>query len=425
MIGNFKRYDMNRRPNRQLRILSPVTWILSFPKAIIHRAAIDKTDMPKDIKPPYFLLCNHNSFMDFMIMTTAIFPKRANYVVAIDGFIGIEWLLRAVGGICNRKFVKSITLVKNMLYARDNGDVVVLFPEARYSLCGTSAVLPASLGKMVRKMNVPVVTLIMHGHHINSPFWNIGSRKVKPVKSEMKLLFSKDETQKLSLDAINARLEKEFIYDDFAWQKENNIYVSYKKRAEGLHKVLYQCPACGTEYKMTSYNHSLSCDSCKKVWDMNELGELKAQSGETEFSHIPDWYEWERTNVRKEVQAGVYSFNSIVRIESLPSSKGFIKFEEPGYLTHNLYGFTLNGKYNNESFTLNWVPASLYSCHIEYNYKGRGDCIDLNTNSDTFYLFPQTPDFSVTKIALATEELYQHFTRYDVSTPENNILNEE
>jgi len=137
--------------------------------------------MPKGLKPPYFLLCNHNAFMDFKIMTRAIFPNRANYVVAIDGFIGIAWLLRAVGGICNRKFTRSISLVRNMLHARDNGSIVVLFPEARYSLCGTTAVLPNSLGKMVRKMNVPVVTLIMHGHHVNSPFWNIGNRKVKPV----------------------------------------------------------------------------------------------------------------------------------------------------------------------------------------------------------------------------------------------------
>jgi 1-acyl-sn-glycerol-3-phosphate acyltransferase len=219
MIGDFKRFDVARRPNRQWRILMPVTWLISFPKAWLHRARIDKTGLPKDLKPPYFLLCNHNSFMDFMIMTKAIFPRRANYVVAIDGFIGIEWLLRAVGGIGNRKFVRSFSLVKNMLHARGNGDVVVLFPEARYSLCGTSAVLPASLGKMARKMNVPVVTLIMHGHHINSPFWNVGSRKVKPVTSEMKLLFTAEETQSLPVDELNRRMAKAFVYDDYAWQK--------------------------------------------------------------------------------------------------------------------------------------------------------------------------------------------------------------
>jgi len=410
MIGDFNRFDMARRPNRQMRVLSPVTWLLSFTKAFKHRSHVNKALMPKEIKPPYFLLCNHNSFMDFMIMTTAVFPKRANYVVAIDGFIGIEWLLRAVGGICNRKFTRSVSLVRNMLHARDNGDIVVLFPEARYSLCGTTAQLPASLGKMIRKMNVPVVVLIMHGHHINSPFWNVGSRKVKPVESEMKLLLTKEETQELQLSEINSRLADAFIYDDFAWQKENDIRVKHKNRAEGLHNVLYQCPACNTEYRMTTHESTLRCNHCGKSWEMSELGELRAHTGETEFSHIPDWYEWQRLNVRSEVERGKYSFCGEVRIESLPNAKGFIKFEKPGCLIHNMDGFTLTGEIEEEPFNVIWTAPSLYSCHIEYDYKGRGDCVDLNTIDDTFYIFPSGRDFAVTKIALATEELHRYWS---------------
>ena len=407
MIGNFKRFDIFRRPNRPWIILTPIIWLFSIPKAWKHRARIDKTGMPKGLKPPYFLLCNHNSFMDFMIMTKAIFPHRANYVVAIDGFIGMEWLLRAVGGICVRKFVRSVALVKNMLQARDNGDIVVLFPEARYSLCGTTAVLPDSLGKVIRKMNVPTVVLTMHGHHVNSPFWHVGNRKAKPVESEMRLLFTQEETQNLSVDEINTRLTEAFVYDDFAWQKKKGVRIKRANRAEGLHKVLYQCPACHIEYKMTSGKHELRCGHCGKIWEMSELGELCAQSGETEFSHIPDWYEWERANVRREVENGTYSFEARVRVESLPNAKKFVVFDEPGCLTHNMDGFTLTGTCEAEPFTLRWTVPSLYSCHIEYDYMGRGDCVDLNTNDDTFYLFPKGESFAVTKIALATEELYR------------------
>jgi len=408
MIGDFKRYDMTRRPTRQLNILRPLTWLLSYPDCITHKAKINKINIPADLKPPYFLLCNHNAFMDFKVMTKAIFPHRAAYVVAIDGFIGRGWLLRAVGCICNRKFVKSVNLVKNMIHAKNNGDIVVLFPEARYSLCGTPAILPKSLGKMARMMNIPVVSLIMHGHHINSPFWNTGNRGVKPVESEMKLLFTQEETQTLSVDEINTKIAETYQYNDYAWQKKAGIKVKKKKRAQGLHKVLYQCPSCKVEYKMTSENSSLKCTACQKTWEMTELGELKAQKGKTEFSHIPDWYEWERSNVRKEIENGTYTFKSKVRIESLPNDKRFIVFKEPGELSHNINGFTLTGTYNNEPYEVNWPVSSLYSCHIEYNYMGRGDCIDLNTPDDTLYLFPEEKDFSVTKISLATEELYKH-----------------
>jgi len=410
MVGKFKRFDMTRKPNRQWRILTPITWLLSFPKALAHRSRVDKTGVPKWLKPPYFLLCNHNSFMDFMIMTTAVFPKRANYVVAIDGYIGREWLLRAVGCICNRKFTRSINLVRNMLHARDNGDIVVLFPEARYSLCGTTAVLPEALGKMVRKMNVPVVTLIMHGHHINSPYWNVGNRKIKPVESEMRLLLTKEETQQMSVDDINKKIVDAFQYDEYAWQKQNNIKVRKETRAEGLHKVLYQCPACNTEFRMSSSKNMLQCDSCGKAWEMSELGELRATAGDTEFRHIPDWYEWERVNVRKEVEEGTYSQETEVRVESLPNARRFVVFKDAGKLTHNMEGFRLTGVYEDKPFDIDWPPQSLHSCHIEYDYMGRGDCIDMNTTDDTFYLFPTGRDYAVTKIALATEELYRYCT---------------
>ena len=413
MVGSFKRFDIGRRPIRQWRILTIVTWLISFPKMWLHRARIDRSGMPKGLKPPYFLICNHNSFMDFMHMTKAIFPYRAYYVVAIDGFIKREWLLRAVGGIGNRKFVKSVQLVKNMLRARNTGGIVALFPEARYSLCGTSAVLPNSLGKMVRKMNVPVVTLVMHGHHVNSPFWNVGSRKVKPVESEMKLLFTREETQSLTIDELNERLKAALDYDDFAWQKARGVKIKRRNRAEGLHKVLYQCPACNKEYGMFSSHNTLKCGHCGKAWEMDELGGLSALSGETEFSHVPDWYEWQRANVRREVREGRYSFGAKVRVESLPNAKGFITFERPGYLMHNMDGFSLTGVYpaGGEPFAINWPPQSLCSCHIEYDYQKRGDCVDLNTNDDTFYLFPDPEggDFAVTKIALATEELFSYW----------------
>ena len=53
----------------------------------------------------------------------------------------------------------------------------------------------------------------------------------------------------------------------------------------------------------------------------------------------------------------------------------------------------------------------MYSCHIEWEYKKKGDCIDLSTLDDTYYIYPKGKKFSVTKIALATEELFQYQAR--------------
>ena len=416
MQDTFARFDMLAFPRKQR--LRPIAWAISYPDVWKHQSKIQKINMD-GIKPPYVLLCNHNAFLDFKVTTAAIFPHRANYVVAIDGFTSPtkkgfasrEWLLRVVGCICKRKFTNDAVLVRQLARVVKNGDIAVLYPEARYSLCGTNAVLPDSLGKLCKLLRVPVVSLIMHGHHVNSPVWNLSDRGVKPVEAEMTCLFTAETLAKASSEEVNQAINAAFVYDDFAWQKKRGIRISTPTRAVGLHKVLYQCPHCRTEYRMHSKGTELICDACGKRWQMDELGSLRATEGETEFPHIPDWYEWERANVRREVEADTYSFSAPVRVMSLPNANGYIHIGD-GMLTHGMDGFTVRGSGDYGTFEMIKPVPSLYSCHIELNYLEKyGDCVDLNTLEDTWYCYPRDCDFSVTKIALATEELYQNHMR--------------
>ena len=79
---------------------------------------------------------------------------------------------------------------------------------------------------------------------------------------------------------------------------------------------------------------------------------------------------------------------------------------------HNENGFTLEGDYNGEFYSVHIPVPDAYSVHIEYEYLGKyGDCVDLNTLKDTLYVHPLGNDYSVTKIALATEELYNKYWR--------------
>lgn len=409
---NFTRFDMSKPPVRTKWYLRPLTYILSAPDVFKHRTKITKT-RTEGLKPPYLMLCNHNSFLDFKVLTKAIFPSRANYVVAIDGFIGREKLLRNVGCICKRKFTNDIVLVKQLKQVLKNGDIAVVYPEARYSLCGTTAVLPESLGKLCKAMKVPVVTFICHGNHVTSPFWNLHDRGIKPTEAEMTLLFTPEELAGMSFEEINKKLVEAFQYDDYRWQKERGLRTKYKKRAEGLQKVLYQCPACKTEFRMETEGTRLRCKACGKTWVLSELNELTAEDGKTEFSHIPDWYEWERSNVRAEVEAGTYTSGELdVHVDSLPNAKGYVRLGN-GKMVHDEKGFRVWGTDDQGMAFSMEIPASTqYSVHIEYEYLGKyGDCVDLNTLQDTWYVYPHGNDFAVTKMALATEELYQKIRR--------------
>ena len=404
-MNQIKRFDFDMKPKKELIFLTPLAFLLSFPAVWKRHLKVNKIDM-KGLKPPYILLCTHHAFQDFKVTTAAIFPHRANYIVAIDGFIGREWLLRNVGGIAKRKFTNDTKLVKQIKYSLENlKNIVAIYPEARYSLVGTTAILPDSLGKIIKLFKHPVVVLNMHGNYLSQPVWNLKPRKLN-IAADMTQIIKKDEIEQLSLDEINDRIQKAFVYDEYKWQFDNKVVIDESFRAENLHKVLYQCPSCLTEHEMDSKGNKIWCNHCHKTYEMDVYGKLHATEGETEFSHIPDWYEFERSQVRKQIEEGAYQFEDDVIIDSLPNAKGYIRLGE-GHLKHDVNGFVLTGTEFDQPLHLIKEPLSLYSLHIEYDYFGKGDCIDLSTLDDTYYIYPKNRKNVVTKLHFAVEELFK------------------
>ena len=113
MKKEFKRFDMSIPPKHVKWFLKPLIPLLVNGNIKKHKPVITYINT-KDIKGPFLLLCNHNAFFDFSVAEYVLKKNEANYVVAIDGFLNREWLLRNVGCICKRKFTNDLVLVKNL-----------------------------------------------------------------------------------------------------------------------------------------------------------------------------------------------------------------------------------------------------------------------------------------------------------------------
>lgn len=403
---NLPRFDMVEKARKQPWYLTLLAWIIAFPTVWSRKLKVNKVNM-KGLKPPYILLCTHHAFIDFSVTTAAVFPHRANYIVAIDGFIKREGLLRAVGAICKRKFTNDIVLIKQIQHGlKVNKNIVAIYPEARYTLVGTNAILPDSLGKLCKMMKVPVAVLNMHGNYLSQPVWNLKKRKVT-LEADLTQIVTQEEILTLDVNELNKRINKAFEYDEYRFQRDTKRKITFKQRAEGLHRVLYQCPHCMTEHEMDSLGTKLWCNHCHTTYEMDEYGVLKNTNGNTIFSHIPDWYEFERQFVKNQILKGEYRFEDDVAVDSLPNSDGYVRLGI-GHLVHDQNGFKLTGNFDGEEFLLEKEPLSMYSAHIEYDYLGKfGDCVDLSTLNDTYYLYPLTRKNVVTKIHFATEEIYK------------------
>ena len=404
---NPKKYKTAKYPIRQPMFFVWLIWVLSKILLTGKKYKVEKIGM-EGLKPPYMLLSNHMSFIDFELIAMGTTPKRVNNVVNIDGYYKRPWLLELIGSICTRKFTNDLHLVKSIKKSLSRGDILCMYPEARYSPCGTTSYLPDSLGLLIKRNKVPVVVAIHRGNYLHAPFWNFRKKRKVPLHTTMTLTLTPEEIESMTVAEINTRIREAFQYDDYKYQKENGILITEPFRAEGLHKILYQCPHCMTESKMASKGTEIFCTECGKRWTLNEDGTLSANEGETEFSHIPDWFEWEREQVRKQIVAGEYSFTDTVDVHSMPRCW---KFEPLGTatVTHDPEnGFVLSGNYRGKDYRIQRAPMQINSLHVEYDFPHIKpfDCIDISTEDDSFYCFP-TKENVITKLGFATEEIYK------------------
>lgn len=403
-----KRFDFRKKPHKPSCLMGLAKHLISFPDLKKRGAKIIKRGMEPLEGKPYILLVTHSSMVDFNLMLKATHPYPVNNVMTLEGFnTYTEPLMRSLGVLGKRKFVTDVNLIRNIRYCLNTlGTVFVLFPETRYSLDGCTSYLPDSLGGLVKMMNKPCAVLRIHGNFITCPQWN-KIDKGSYVEAEMFPVVTEEELPALSADDIFARISKAFEYDDFRWQEENGIIIDHPRRAEGLHALLYKCPHCMAEGKTDSAGDELWCTECGKRWRMDTLGRLHAEGeGETtEFSHIPDWSRWEREEVRREIESGKYRFEDEVRVETLPGSARFYKHGK-GRLTQTPDGTTIECKAYGEDTVIFKAPLELYSMHIEYDYLGRGDCVDISTGDDSYWLYLSKRD-AVTKLSFATEEIYK------------------
>ena len=395
----------HRTPRMPSRLLAGVVRIGSAPtlwKTKFHYTT-ERMELVGD--EPCLILMNHCSFTDMKLAYGIFYPKPLGIITSVDAMTGILGkLMRILGCTPTHKYVSDLTLIKDMEYMlKTNKTSVLMYPEAGYSFDGRTTTLPRKLGILMKKLGVPVVTVITQGAFHRDPLYNMLQIRDVKVSAHVKCLATAEELKELSVAELDARLDEAFSFDNFAWQRDNRISIDVPFRADGLHRILYKCPHCGAENRMEGKGIHLTCHACGRQWEMDEFGQLHALEGETEYPHIPDWYAWERECVRKELEDGTYLLDTDVQIGIQVNLDGICMIGT-GHLTHDLNGFHLTGADGQLDYTQS--PVASHTLYADYYWYELGDVIGIGNNEFSYFCFPGA-DVSVTKARLATEELYK------------------
>ncbi len=395
----------HKKPMKPSRVLATVVRLASIPTLWKTKFSYTTERMELVGDRPCLILMNHSSFTDMKLAFGIFYPKRMGIVTSVDAMSGILGkLMRVLGCTPTHKYISDITLIqdiKHMLH--ENKTSVLMYPEAGYSFDGRTTTLQRKLGVLMKRLGVPVVTVITQGAFHRDPLYNMLQIRDVKVSAHVKCIATPEEIKEKSVAELDALLDEAFSFDNFAWQRDNRVSVDVPFRADGLHRILYKCPCCGAENRMEGKGIHLTCNACGKRWEMDEYGQMAACDGATEYPHIPDWYTWQRECVRKELENGTYLLDTPVDIAVQVNLDGVCMIGS-GRLTHTLDGFHLTGGEGRLDYKQ--AATASHTLYSDYYWYEIGDVIGIGDNEFSYFCFPKDP-VSVTKARLATEELYK------------------
>lgn len=383
------------------RTLMPVLIGLS---KIIVGVRTDKSAL-KGVKGPYLIVGNHTSPIDFLYFTAGVYPKPINFVVAENMIYRKVYgaFIRSFGTIKKKQFTADFQCIKQIKKNIDAGTHVLLFPEGRVSIDGTTGYIAPSIGKLIKFLDCTVVAGVTHGGYTGGPKWG----KPRRTKVTLKLapVLTKEEIKNMSAADIAAKITNSLRFDDNRNLVEEHRKISRcNKRAETLEKLLYKCPRCGAEFKNVSKYRTFRCTACGNTVKYNTDGTL-SPSGENDkcFEFVSEWYKFQRDEVKKEVENPDYSFEENVTL--LLTDDKTHRFEEAGKgkIVLDKNGITYVGTKCGQEFSRTFGLKN----HPTVAYK-LAQNIEIAEDNEIFkFVFEN--GFHTAKFVLAVEELHKKY----------------
>jgi 1-acyl-sn-glycerol-3-phosphate acyltransferase len=255
----------------------------------------------ESIEPPYILLGNHTNFFDPFIVSYCI--KDHVCFVASDEYFRnalLRGLLKIVGAIPKAKFISDSSAVREIIRLKEQKAAIGIYPEGTRTWDGRTAPLLYATSRLIKSLNIPVVTALTTGGYLSFPRW-AGKRRKGKMFLDIKVLLSKQDVENMKAEDINKAIEDSLNHNENVWQKEKMIRFKGSRLAENLELYLHTCPKCLKTGYLKSDDDIFECKNCGYALRYNEYGffeniihtESDNKSGII-FDNVGDWGVWQQ-----------------------------------------------------------------------------------------------------------------------------------
>lgn len=378
--------------------------VLTFIARIRYGLKIDKSKI-KDKKGPFLVLGNHTTPIDFLFFSGCIYPKPLNYVVASNMYYATFYriYLNRFNTIPKKQFSTDFNCIKLIKRFLDNDISVLLFPEGRVTVDGTTGYINPSIGRLVKWLGYPVVCGLTKGGYVSNPKWGRHKRSGK-ISLGLEQILSRDDIAGMSAAEISDMILGKLRYNDNQTLIDNGYRVAGYRIAEGLERVLYKCPKCGAEFKNRTKWKKMTCLACGNTVIYQNSGTI-VPAGETDvgFRLINEWYKYERDCIAQEVEKEDFSISDkVIFLMNNAKLKKFTPVGE-GAVSVSREGIVYRGGMNGEEKTLTFKIQN----HASLAFK-MGDNFEVS-EEENIYRFQFKEGLYSTKYVLAIEEIYKRY----------------
>ena len=336
----------------------------------------------KSIKGPAIIVATHTSDIDHILSALTLYPIRPTYIVS-EHFMhnpSTARLLKPMHVITKKMFTPDVSTIMNIFHAKDEKAVLVIFPEGRLSCYGHTLPVTDGTAQLVKKLGVNLYAWKAEGAYLTFPKWREkGDARIGKIKSSVKLLLSAEEVAKKDLSEINEIMEKAIENDDELAMEG----VEYKSAdiARGADKILYKCPACLKEGKITAGDGHIRCE-CGLDATLDSYYRLEGSP----FSRINEWFEWQQGSIDTETEF----LSSKARLGCCKEDGFMDHFAGEGEIYLDKEIFKLSGTLHGEPIDFSVKPEQIGAFPIS-----PGDHFDIYHNGKLIYVSPQ-PDPRIT-----------------------------
>ena len=334
----------------------------------------------RGVKPkgPAIVISNHNSNIDWITEGGLTWPRPMTFMVTYHfftfkflGFL-LRKLARAVPKYQFATDLASIRSVKSVLH--DSKGLVFVAPEGTIYASGKPGPISPAICKMIRMMNVPVYASRIEGDGLGCAKWSKRLHRAH-INVTTTLLLTEEDITSLSLQQMLEKIKAFLDYNDFDYQKRQNIICRDRDKAEGLENLLYLCPCCNKEFTLKTEGNRIFCTQCGTQAVMQNNFRFVWSTEKQYFDNYSDWYDRQLEIMKQELKRPDFIMRENVDYGTDVPGVNNYKIVGHGVITLSKDGWDYNGTFNDqvihEHDELRMVPVATYKMgtHFELPYR--------------------------------------------------------